>query len=294
MKAHSKHLSARRSTRRQPVASGVRPTAPAPAEAGWDHVASWYDALVGDEGSDYHRNVIIPAALRLLAPRTGEKVLDLCCGQGVLIRHLLAAGAGEVMGVDASANLIELAQRRYSTEQAQGRVSFLVADAMKSLPALKEVFDCALCVMAIQDLSDPAAACRSMSQALRTGGRAVIVMMHPCFRIPRQSSWGWDDARKMQYRRIDRYANNLDIPIATHPGRNQAVSTLFHHRPLSTYLNALGSVGLAVVGCEELCTHRRSQPGGRSKGENRAWQEFPLFLALKTLRISASQPSLRS
>jgi len=249
---------------------------------------------VGDEGSDYHRNVIIPAVLRLLVPRAGDKILDFCCGQGVLIRHLLTAGAARVVGVDASANLIELAQRRYGTEQAQGQVSFLVADAMKPLPGLRDSFDCALCVMAIQDLSDPAAAFRSMAQALRTGGRAVIVMMHPCFRIPRQSSWGWDDARKMQYRRVDRYAHDLDIPIATHPGRNQAVSTLFHHRPLSTYLNALGSAGLAVVGCEELCTHRRSQPGGRSKGENRAWQEFPLFLALKAMRVSASQSLLRS
>lgn len=49
----------------------------------------WYDKLVGDEGSDYHRNVILPAALKLLDLKAGERVLDLCCGQGILTRSLM-------------------------------------------------------------------------------------------------------------------------------------------------------------------------------------------------------------
>jgi hypothetical protein len=32
-------------------------------EKGWDQVAQWYDQLVGDEGSDYHKNVIVPAVM---------------------------------------------------------------------------------------------------------------------------------------------------------------------------------------------------------------------------------------
>ena len=53
------------------------PKRPAPKkdsrEQGWDQVAGWYDKLVGDRGSDYHRNVILPAAMRLLAPSPGER-----------------------------------------------------------------------------------------------------------------------------------------------------------------------------------------------------------------------------
>jgi hypothetical protein len=60
---------------------------------------------------------------------------------------------------------------------------------------------------------------------------------------------------------------------------------MFHHRPLADLLNALGQGGLAVTACEELYSHRRSQPGPRSRGEHRAAIEFPMFIALKAVRI---------
>src|SRR5690606_19976737 len=82
------------------------PAKRAAGERGWDQVAGWYDKLVGDGGSDYHRHVILPAALRLLAPAAGERILDLCCGQGVLFPLLLEAKAAGVTGVDASPKLI--------------------------------------------------------------------------------------------------------------------------------------------------------------------------------------------
>ena len=61
----------------------------APQERGWDPVAAWYDKLVGETGSDYHRQLIIPAAMEMLSIRPGESVADVCCGQGVLVTPLL-------------------------------------------------------------------------------------------------------------------------------------------------------------------------------------------------------------
>ena len=143
----------------------------------------------------------------------------------------------------------------------------------------------AACLMAVHDLDDIAAAFRSLAAALKPGGRAVVIFMHPCFRVPRQSSWGWDDQKKTQYRRLDRYASPMTIPIATHPGSDPGTHTLFFHRPLAAYLNALGEAGLAVVACEELLSHHKSEPGGHSRGENRSRQEFPVFLALKAVKL---------
>ncbi len=261
-----------------------QPATPAPATS-WEHVAAWYDKLVGDAGSDYHRNVILPAAIELLAPLGGGRIMDLCCGQGVLCRLLARQGAAAVVGVDASQSLIDSARQRTSAAGVQ----YVVADAA-ALGALADgSFDAVACIMAIHDLADLPAVMAGMAAALKPGGRAVLVLMHPCFRIPRQSSWGFDDKLKIQYRRLDRYASPMAIPISTHPGEESqgkpAEHTMFFHRPLEAYINALGGAGLAVVACRELVSHRASEPGPRSRAENRARDEFPMFLALKAVKL---------
>ncbi len=263
---------------------GGRPGS-APATS-WDHVADWYDKLVGDEGSDYHRHVVLPAAMRMLDPRPGERLMDLCCGQGVFARQLAQLPAVQVVGVDASASLIEAARRRGGGPNLR----YFVADARNPGDLADGAFDGVGCLMAVHDLDDIDAMFRGMAKALRAGGRAVLILMHPCFRVPRQSSWGWDDQKKTQFRRLDRYYSPMTIPIATHPGSDPGTRTLFFHRPISAYINALGAAGLAVVACEELLSHHKSQPGGHSRGENRSRQEFPVFVALKAVKLPADYP----
>ncbi len=252
-------------------------------DRGWDAVAAWYDKLVGESGSDYHQNVILPAALRMLEPQPGEAIMDLCCGQGVLVRPLLAAQVGKITGVDASGRLIESARARHG---ADPRVSLLVADACLPGRWADESHDAATCLMAMHDVPDLVGLFSNLAKSLKPGGRAVMVCMHPCFRIPRKSHWGWDADQKIQYRRMDRYGSPLEIEITTHPGKGTGELTHFHHRPLADLLSAMGSGGLAVVACEELYSHRRSQATGPfSKAEHLAAEEFPLFIAFKALRI---------
>ena len=256
---------------------------PSAKDRGWDPVAAWYDKLVGESGSDYHQNVILPAALRILAPQPGESIIDVCCGQGVLIRPLLEAKIGKFTGVDASPRLIESARSRHG---ADPRVSMIVADACQPGPWADGSHDAATCIMAVHDVPDLVGMFSNVARALKPGGRAVMVFMHPCFRIPRKSHWGWDADQKIQYRRLDSYGTPLEIPITTHPGKGTGEQTQFHHRPLADLLTAMGKGGLAVVACEELYSHRRSQaPGPFSKAEHAAAEEFPMFIALKALRI---------
>ena len=274
--------------RPSPQPKGAKPGPPGPnkipaaGERGWDPVAAWYDKLVGESGSDYHRHVILPAALHLLDPQPGESIIDLCCGQGVLVRPLLAARIGKFTGVDASPRLIAAAQARHGNDP---RVAWITADVSQPGTWADASHDAATCLMAVHDVADPVAMFSNMAGALKPGGRAVLVFMHPCFRIPRQSHWGWDPDQKIQFRRIDSYATPLQIPITTHPGKGTGELTVFHHRPLAELLTSLGTGGLAVTACEELYSHRRSQSGPFSKAEHRAAQEFPLFLALTARRL---------
>src|SRR5688572_25162258 len=89
----------------------------------WNNVAKWYDDLVGEGGSEYHREVVLPGVMRLLAPQPGEKILDIACGQGVLARLLHERGAS-VTGIDASRALVAAAR-----ERSDPSIRFEVGDA---------------------------------------------------------------------------------------------------------------------------------------------------------------------
>ncbi len=219
--------------------------------------------------------------MRMLDPQPGERVLDVCCGQGVFCRQLASLPLAEVVGIDASSRLIESARQR----GGGANLRFAVADARDPGRLADGRFDAAACLMAVHDLDDIDAAFKGIAAALRPGGRLVVILMHPCLRIPRQSSWGWDEQKRAQYRRLDRYQTPMTIPIATHPGSEPGTHTLFFHRPIAAYINALAAAGLAITGCEELLSHRTSEPGGRSRGENRARGEFPVFLGLKAVKM---------
>jgi SAM-dependent methyltransferase len=242
-------------------------------------VAAWYDKLVGESGSDYHRNVILPATLRMLDLKGGEKIIDVCCGQGVLVKPLLDAGAGTFLGVDASPRLIQAAEGRHGNNQ---NVSFRTADACKPGRWADASYDAATCLMAVHDVPDIIGLFTNVAKSLKPGGHAVLVFMHPCFRIPKKTHWGFDNDQKIQFRRLDGYGSPHEIQIATHPGKGGPEQTIFYHRPLSELLTAMGKGGLAVTACEELYSHRRSQGGGAfSKAEHKAAEEFPMFIAFR-------------
>lgn len=251
------------------------------AETAWEPQAGWYDQRQGERGDDFHSQLVLPAVARQLQARPGQRVLDVCCGQGVLGRFLAEAGM-EVVGVDASPSLIEAARAR-----AGHRERYVVGDA-RTLDAVLpgQRFDHAAVVLALQDLDPIEPVFAGLRALVKPGGRIVMVMTHPCFRIPKRTSWGFDEEQGVQYRRLEAYMSPMALPIRTHPGQvNDSSSTTSFHRPLHHYLTALGTAGLAVVGCEELCSTRRGTQGIRSSAEDRAAKEFPVFMVITATRL---------
>lgn len=245
---------------------------------GWNEVSNWYDQLVGEKGSDYHQNVIIPGALEMLKPQKGERILDVGCGQGVFSRRLAEEGA-EVVGVDASDNLIKAAQKR------SPNIKYHAADASRMAMLENESFDAVSCVMAIMNMDPLEPVIKEMSRVLKKNGRMLLVLNHPSFRIPRQSGWGIDEGRKLQYRRVDSYMSEMKIPIKMHPGADPHIQTWTFHRPLSAYFKALAENGLMVDQLEEWVSHRKSIPGSSKRMEDRARNEIPLFLAITAVKL---------
>ena len=100
--------------------------------------------------------------LELLAPKPGEHILDLGCGDGTLTEKLKAAGA-EVLGVDASAAMIAAAQARGLDVRVQD------AQALDFEQRFHAVFSNA----ALHWMLDPDAVIAGVHRALRPGGRFV-------------------------------------------------------------------------------------------------------------------------
>ncbi|MGI8587452.1 MAG: class I SAM-dependent methyltransferase [Chloroflexia bacterium] len=252
------------------------------APTSWDDVAGWYDGWVGASGSLHHQAVAVPALLELLSPQSGEEILDVGAGQGVLAPAIAAAGA-HYTGVDASPRLLALARRRHGV---QGR--FLLGDA-RDLPAVRGLragsFAAVTFLLSIQDMEPLDRVFRSAAWALAPGGRVVLLLTHPAFRVPRQSGWGWDAGRKLQYRRVDRYLTPLPVPMKQLPGQQRPATRSFH-RPLSAYVNSLTAAGLLVEQMAELPGPPSATPGPQPAAADRARKEIPLFLGLRARRVA--------
>lgn len=246
----------------------------------WGQVAGWYDQLAADEGSEYQQRVVFPGVLRLLAPSADDRVLDVACGQGAFCRLLHQKGIA-VAGVDAAGSMIQLARRRGDPAV---RYFTSPAEELTNLPRLAEEFSAATCILAIQNMDPLAPVFAGIAHCLKPEGRLVVVMMHPAFRGPQHTAWGWED-HSVQYRRVDRYLLPRKHPIYTHPGADPTRYTWTFHRPVQTYFRALNQAGFVVDGLEEWPSHKVSTSGPRAKAENVARREIPLFLALRAVKL---------
>ena len=102
--------------------------------------------------------------VELLAPRAGERILDLGCGTGQLTQQIAASGA-TVTGVDNSPAMIEEARRNHPD------LRFEIADARDFTFA--EPFDAVFSNAVLHWIKEPEMVVASVSRALMPGGRFV-------------------------------------------------------------------------------------------------------------------------
>ena len=101
-------------------------------------------------------------AIEWLAPRPGERILDLGCGDGAVTAALKAMGA-DIVGVDMSESLLEAARAR------QLDVRRMDGQALSFGPEFDAVFSNA----ALHWMTDPEPVIAGVHRALKSGGRFV-------------------------------------------------------------------------------------------------------------------------
>jgi ubiquinone/menaquinone biosynthesis C-methylase UbiE len=256
-------------------------------DSSWGKVADWYDGMLADNDS-YQAKVIAPNLLRLMAISADERVLDVACGQGFFSRKFVGAGA-IVDACDISSELIGIAKQTTVSVELTKRLNFAVAPADK-LPYKNAEFDTATIVLALQNIENLQGTIAECSRVIKKEGKLFIVLNHPAFRIPKHSSWGFDENDGVQYRRLDAYMSESSKKILMNPGKASAGKNSEHtfsfHRPLQVYFKILTKAGFAVTRFEEWTSHKISEKGKRTAAEDTARKEFPMFLCIEAAKFS--------
>ncbi len=118
------------------------------------------------------------AGIEALGLVPGDRVLDLGCGTGLNLRHLLRriGPTGHVVALDVSPDMLRQAARRIR-RRGWPNVTLICADASSVDPAAWAPVDAALATYALSVVPDGSAAWRTMLRATRPGGRIAVVDM---------------------------------------------------------------------------------------------------------------------
>jgi len=192
----------------------------------WQHNAqAWIDA-VRSGSIESRRQVTDQAILLAILGRQPERVLDLGCGEGWLLRALGDRGV-EAVGVDGERALVDAARAAGSAEVHLASYAKLAAGQA----CVGKDYDliCANFALLQQDIIPLLTA---MNALLVPGGALVIQTLHP---------WGMADGDYQDGWREESFAGFA--------GDWQVMPWYF--RTLASWLNALDMAGLRLVGLQE-------------------------------------------
>ena len=146
--------------------------------------------LAGSAAELYQRQLVPAVTARWavdlverVAPRAGERVLDVACGTGVVAREaaVRVGVTGQVAAVDINAGMLAVA--RSLPPVAGATIAWHKVSALE-LPFAADSFDVVLCQFGLQFFPDPRAALREQMRVLVDRGRLALNVFSPIERNP--------------------------------------------------------------------------------------------------------------
>ena len=125
------------------------------------------------------------ALVDAIAPRAGERVLDVATGTGMVAAELRARCDCAVVAVDQSAEMLAAARVRFDRS---ARVELLQAEAER-LPFEDASFDALTFTYLLRYVDDPAATVRELARVVRPGGRVASLEFGVPAPAPARAAW---------------------------------------------------------------------------------------------------------
>jgi demethylmenaquinone methyltransferase/2-methoxy-6-polyprenyl-1,4-benzoquinol methylase len=223
----------------------------AQVRAMFDRIAGLYDRMNSVMTAGLHHEWRRrAAALTGLAP--GGRALDVATGTGELAFELaaLAGPGGEVVGVDFSEAMLELARAKSPRVVNAAPVRFETGNAL-ALPYPDGAFDAATVGFGARNFSDLAAGLCEMARVVRPGGRVVVLEITVPRRPPLSTFFGlWFDRVVPVLGRLadsDAYSY-LPSSVKRFPGPEELAAVMWRcgMRNLRYVLTAGGIIALHV------------------------------------------------
>ena len=137
-------------------------------------VANKYDVMNDVMSVGIHR-VWKEAMMDWLAPRAGQKLLDVAGGTGdVAFKFLKRAGHGHATVCDLTEGMLVEGRKRAEAEALQDSLDWIVGDAM-NLPFEENTFDVYTISFGIRNVTRPQEALNEAYRVLRPGGRLMVL-----------------------------------------------------------------------------------------------------------------------
>jgi demethylmenaquinone methyltransferase/2-methoxy-6-polyprenyl-1,4-benzoquinol methylase len=163
-------------------------------------------------------------AIRSLSLTGCERVLDLCTGTGDLAIAAVRAQppAARVIGVDFSAAMLRVGDRKLRERRLDDRMAMVRGDAAR-IPLADQSVDAVTIGFGIRNVHDMDAVCAELYRVLKPGGRLAILE----FTVPRTKAfgalYGWYMTRVLP--RIGRALSRSDSAYAYLPASISAFAT---------------------------------------------------------------------
>lgn len=161
----------------------------------------------------------------------GGKWLDAGCGSGYFSR-ILADNSVEIIGVDASSNMVKEAQSRITHIRSGGTLRFENIKTIEKLPFNDEYFDGCICLSVLEYLTYPMTGLDELVRILKPGGHLVLSIPH------KHSALRW-----LQHRIISMQTSGINTNLSylktsqylTSPNEIQSTLTVRNMKVIKNY-----------------------------------------------------------